>query len=157
MRHHRGRAVSIMVGAVLALASCRSFAHEVPSELTVDAFLKPDHQILRLLIRVPLSGLMGIDMPKEGVGYLALDRIEPSLRKAAMQMTGGLYIYENGNRLTSPRIVSTRISLPFDTSFNSYETAFAELTGPGLPIDTQIYWLQGSVDALIEYPIQSET
>ena len=61
-RHHRGRAIVILVGAVLAFASCRSFAHEVPSELTVDAFLKPDHQILRLLIRVPLSGLMGIDM-----------------------------------------------------------------------------------------------
>jgi hypothetical protein len=156
MRHHRGRAIVLLIGAILALASCRSFAHEVPSELTVDAFLKPNHQILHLLIRVPLAGLMGIDMPKEGVGYLALDRIDPSLRTAAKQMTDGLYIYENGNRLTSPRIVSAHVSLPFDTSFNSYETALSALTGPGLPVDTQIYWLQGSVDALIEYPIQSE-
>jgi hypothetical protein len=157
VRHHRGRAIAILVGAILAFASCRSFAHEVPSELTVDAFLKPDHQVLRLLIRVPLSGLMGIDMPKVGVGYLALDQIEPSLRKAATQMAGGLDLYENGRRLSAPRIVATRISLPFDTSFAAYDAALASITGPGLPVDTQVYWLQGSVDALIEYPIQSES
>src|SRR5215831_14449256 len=131
-------------------------AHEVPSELTVDAFLKPEHHALKLLIRVPLSGLMGIDMPKEGVGYLALDRIDPALQKAAQQMANSVEIYENGNRLSSPRIISTRVSLPFDSSFASYDAAFSHLTGPGLPVDTQVYWLQGSVDALIEYPIQSD-
>jgi hypothetical protein len=155
-RTARGRAIVILAGAILVFSVCRLMAHEVPSELTVDAFLKPDHHTLTLLIRVPLSGLMGIDMPKEGVGYLALDRIDPSLRKAATLMADQLFIYENGTRLRSPRIVSMRISLPFDTSFGSYDTALAHLTGPGLPVDTQIYWLQGSVDALIEYPIASD-
>jgi HupE/UreJ protein len=144
------------VGAILALSARRSMAHEVPSELTVDAFLKPEHQTLTLLIRVPLSGLMGIDMPKEGVGYLALDRIASSLQKAAALMANQLFIYENASRLGSPRIASARVSLPFDTSFASFETALAHLTGPRLPVDTQIYWLQGSVDALIEYPITSD-
>jgi hypothetical protein len=156
VRHSRGRAIVILVGAILALSVCRSMAHEVPSELTIDAFLKPERQALKLLIRVPLSGLMGIDMPKEGVGYLALDRIDPSLQKAAAMMADQLFIYENGARLGSPRILSTRVSLPFDASFGSYETALAHLTGPSLPIDTQIYWLQGSVDALVEYPIGSD-
>jgi hypothetical protein len=155
-RYARRRTIIILAGAILALSVCRAMAHEVPSELTVDAFLKPEHHTLNLLIRVPLSGLMGIDMPKEGVGYLALDRIDPSLRQAARLMAEQLFIYENGTRLSSPRIVSTRVSLPFDTSFGSYDTALAHLTGPGLPVDTQIYWLQGSVDALIEYPIASD-
>jgi HupE/UreJ protein len=155
-RHARGRAIVILAAAILAFSVCRLMAHEVPSELTVDAFLKPEHHTLNLLIRVPLSGLMGIDMPKEGVGYLALARIDPSLRKAAALMADQLFIYENGTRLASPQIVSTRISLPFDTSFESYDAALAHLMGPALPVDTQIYWLQGSVDALIEYPIASD-
>ena len=156
MRHHHGCAVSILVGALLLFSSYSALAHEVPSDLTVDTFVKPENHVLRVAIRVPLSGLMGIDMPKEGVGYLALNYLDPALQKTAQLMVDGLDLYENDSRLTSPRLISTRVSLPFDTSFASYETALAHLTGPGLPNDTQIYWLQGSVDALIDYPIRSD-
>jgi hypothetical protein len=131
-------------------------AHEVPSELTVEAFVKPVQSSLQLLIRIPLSGLMGTGMPKEGVGYLALDRVEPSLQQTAQQIASAIDIYEDRNRLAAPRVVRTRISLPFDASFESYEKAMKHMAGPPLPVDTQVYWLQGYFDVLLEYPIRSD-
>jgi hypothetical protein len=142
--------------AVLLFSSCRSSAHEVPAELTVDAYLKPEGHTLQLLIRVPLSGLMGTEMPKVGVGYLDLANIEPSLRRTALEIANALEIYENDERLGSPQVVATGISLPFDTGFDTYEHALAQVMGPGLPVDTQVYWLQGYSDARIDYQIRSD-
>src|SRR4029077_13065749 len=65
-------------------------------------------------------------------------------------------LYENNIRLAKPRIVVTRISLPSDRSFTSYEGALAHVTGPPLSSDTNVYWDQTMLDVLFEYPIQSE-
>ena len=110
-----------MVAASFVLFSPgRPSAHEVPSELTDDMFVKPVETKLQLLIRIPLSGLMGTGMPKEGIGFLALDRIQPSLQQTARQIAAALAISEDSNPLAAPRIVATRISLPFDSSFSSF-------------------------------------
>jgi len=154
---HPFRQVGAVVAALfLFLSPARPTAHEVPSELTVDMFVKPVQSKLQLLIRIPLSGLMGTGMPKEGIGYLALDRIGPSLEQTALQIADAVDIHEGGNQLGTPHVVQTRISLPFDTSFASYDTAIVHMTAPPLPVDTQVYWLQGYFDALLEYPIRSD-
>jgi hypothetical protein len=76
------RAISVLVAdphaGVVPLLGARS----ARSELTIEAFLKPERLTLKLLIRVPLSGLMGFSLPKEGIGYLALgpDPIPPCAR-----------------------------------------------------------------------------
>src|SRR6266550_2951402 len=145
-----------VVTVCLLFTASRPSAHEVPSELTVDMFVKPVATKLQLLIRIPLSGLMGTGMPKEGIGYLALDRIGPSLEQTALQIADAVDIHEGGNQLGTPHVVQTRISLPFDTSFASYDTAIVHMTAPLLPVDTQVYWLQGYFDALLEYPIRSD-
>jgi hypothetical protein len=155
IRHRIARIALAAISAFLPLTALQISAHEVPSELTVDAFVRPVDARLQLLIRVPLSGLMGTGMPKEGVGYLALADIGPSSLQTATQIADALDLYENGVRLLNPAIVSTRISLPFDSSFASYGQAIAHLQGPPLPLDTQVYWLQGYFDTLIEYPIRS--
>ena len=48
------------------------------------------------------------------------------------------------------------MSLESDRSFATYESALAHVTGPPLPADTTIYWEQGILDVLFEYPIQSD-
>jgi hypothetical protein len=58
--------------------------------------------------------------------------------------------------LRNPRIDQALMSLQSDKSFETYDTAFAHLTGPRLPNDTQVYWQQTYVDAMLEYPIQSD-
>ena len=66
-------------------------------------------------------------------------------------------VYENGQRLTTPLITATRASLPGDRSFATYDQAMAYITtGPRLGAETQIYWEQGLLDVVFEYPIGSD-
>jgi len=41
-------------------------------------------------------------------------------------------------------------------SFRSYDAALAHVTGPRLPSSVAIFWEQGLLDVLLEYPIASE-
>src|SRR5205814_4282588 len=56
----------------------------------------------------------------------------------------------------SPGIVDARVSLESDKSFASYEQALAHLAGPRLPSNMELYWEQGLLDVLFEYPIGSD-
>ena len=144
------------VFALLVLPAFQSTAHEVPRTLRVEMFVRPDGRLLHLLVRIPLSGLLGTGMPTEGLGYLSLEEIGPSLERTARQIAGDLELFEGGGALGPPRMVTARISLPFDTSFTSYARAAAHLTGPPLPPGTQVYWTQGNFDVWFDYPIGSD-
>jgi hypothetical protein len=52
--------------------------------------------------------------------------------------------------------VSARMSLDSDRSLRPYDTALAHVMGPKLPNETTIYWEQGILDVLFEYPIASD-
>jgi hypothetical protein len=65
-------------------------------------------------------------------------------------------LYEHDARLPPPRLAAWQLSIPGDRSFTSYADALAHVTGPRLPADTKLYWPQAVVDALFEYPIQSD-
>jgi hypothetical protein len=53
-------------------------------------------------------------------------------------------------------VAAARVSLPSDKSFASYQQALAHVTGPRLPDNLELYWNQGLLDVLLEYPIRSE-
>jgi hypothetical protein len=132
-------------------------AHDIPSDVTIQMFVKPAGQNLELLVRVPLAAMRDIDFPRRGPGYLDMARADPSLRDAAiLWIANNVELFENNTRLAAPRVTSVRVSLPSDRSFTSYEGALAHVTGPPLPDDTDLYWNQGMLDALLEYPIQSD-
>src|SRR5262245_8541914 len=146
--------------AVLALIFALPFsasAHDIPNDVTVQVFVKPDGARLRLLVRAPLRACRDVDFPKRGPGYLDLARADASLRDAATQwISDAIQLYEGDRALPNPRVVETRVSLDSDKSFASYEEALAHVTGARLPNDTEIYWNQGLLDVLFEYPIQSD-
>jgi hypothetical protein len=48
------------------------------------------------------------------------------------------------------------VSLESDKSFASYEQAFAHVTGPPLPNTMELYWEQGLLDVLFDYPIDAD-
>lgn len=131
--------------------------HEIPGDVTVQAFLKPGGQRLRLLVRVPLVAMRDISYPKRGTDYLDIERADRSLRDAAtLWLSDEIELYEGDTRLGAPRIVAALVSLPSDPSFASYEQALAHVTGPRLPNDIDLVWTQGMLDVLFEYPIQSD-
>ena len=43
-------------------------AHDIPNDVTVQAFLKPEGQRLRLLVRVPMKAMRDVEFPQKGSG-----------------------------------------------------------------------------------------
>jgi hypothetical protein len=151
-----GVAGALAIALVLALPG-RSVAHDIPSSVTVLAFVRPEGHQLRVVMRVPLEAMRDVNFPLVGPGYLDLSRSEPLLQDAArLWLANDLHLYENESRLDAPRIVATRVSLPSDRSFASYADALAHTNGPSLPPDTQLMWKQAMLDVVLEYSIVSD-
>lgn len=150
------RKIVLIVAACLMLQA-GSLAHEVPNEVTVLAFLKPEGQTLRFLVRAPMVSLRDVSVPVTGPGYLDIAAAEPALRDAAgLWIADFVELYENGVRLEGSTVSAVRVDLPSDRSFESYERAMANLRSPPLPNDTNLFWEQGVLDVLFEYPITSD-
>ncbi len=150
------RAFAVLTAVMLAAFSCIAAAHEIPSAVKVQAFVKPDGQKLQLLVRVPLTAMREVDIPKRGPGYLDLARADAALRTAAtLWIADNIDLYEAGRQLAYPVVVDARVSLPSDKSFASFDEARAHLAGPRLPEKMELIWNQGMLDVLFDYPIQS--
>jgi hypothetical protein len=140
----------------LALPNAAS-AHDIPNDVTVQIFVKPAGDRLRVLVRAPLKAMRDMEFPKRGPGYLDLARTDPLLPDAAtLWLANFIDLYEGDRKLPSPRVATTLVSLESDKSFASYEEALAHVTGAKLPSDTDVYWNQVMLDALFEYPIRSD-
>ncbi len=143
--------------AALTLFAAPLYAHDIPADVTVQAFVKPEGHVLRVLMRMPLKSIQDIEYPHRERDFVDLARIDLSLHDAAtLALSNNMEIYEGETLLPNPNIVSTRMSLDSDRSFGTYEEALAHLAGPALGNETTIYWEQGVLDVLFEYPIQSD-
>ena len=131
--------------------------HEIPSDVTVQAFVTPEGRRLRFLVRAPLESMRDIEFPQYGLGYLDLEAAGPFLRDAAqLWLADYVTFHEEDRRLGTPRIVATRVSLPSDRSFATYETALAHFDDPPLDPGLQLPWRQALLDVLLEYEIESD-
>lgn len=147
----------LLFAAVFCVLPCAVGAHDIPNDVTVQMFVKPEGQHLHILVRVPLKAMRDIIFPQRGPGYLDIERTAPLLPGAARLWVAGFFeTYENNTLLSNPRVVATRISLPSDFSFSSYETALAHVTGQPLPDSTDLIWDQTLLDVLFDSPIQSD-
>lgn len=147
-----------LAAALAAAAAPRLLAHEVPNEVTVFGFVRPEGGTLTLLLRAPLKSMRDVDVPTVDQGFLDFSRVDRALNDAAtLWIVDFIEMYENGSRLGRPRVAGARVSLPSDRSFETYDEARAHiLTGPRLDQSTQIYWEQGLMDIAFEYPIASD-
>ncbi|HUE96484.1 MAG TPA: HupE/UreJ family protein [Longimicrobiaceae bacterium] len=131
-------------------------AHEIPVDVTVRAFLKPEGNTLRMLIRVPLGAMRDMNLPIRGPGFIVFGQEEEHIYDAAeIWLANYLRLYENDQLLGDERIAMARVSLPSDQSFRTYEGAFAHVHGPRISPAIDLIWDQALLDVLIEYPIQS--
>jgi hypothetical protein len=149
--------LAVVLVLLIALAP-RTSAHEVPNEVTVFGFVRPEGRTLRLLIRAPLKSMRDVDVPTMAGGFLDFSKMEAAERHAAqVWIRDFVEVYENGTQLTVPVIAATRTSLPSDRSFEQYDTALANITtGAKLDQSTEIFWDQGMLDVMFEYPIGSD-
>ena len=160
-RGRRGRRALLLVAAAGLLFGLRAdpAAHDIPSDVTVQAFARPEGDRLRLLVRVPLEAMQDVNFPLRGPGYLDLEGAEPLLPDAAqLWLAQEVELYEDGVRLAEPAIAGLRLSLPSDRSFQDYDAALANiLTGERLPDGLQLIWRQAMLDVVLDYAIGSET
>ena len=118
------------MAALICALPLRAAAHDIPNDVQVQAFVKPDGRRLQLLMRVPLLAMREVDFPRRGIGILDLARADDALSNAAkLWIADNVELYEGDVRLGYPRVVEVRASLPSDKSFASYEEALAHVTG----------------------------
>jgi hypothetical protein len=153
----RATALAAIGLSIFFLSRPLATAHDIPNDVVVQSFLKPSGDHLDLLIRVPLKALRDISFPERPPGYLDLARVDAILPDAAtLWLSDFIELYEGDQRLAKPRVVDTRISLPSDRSFSSYDQESAHIRGPKLPLDTNIVWNQALLDVWFEYSIRSD-
>ena len=155
--NYDSRVIAALLVTLILILPSAGVAHDIPADVTVQAFLKPEGQLLRLIVRVPLKAMLDIDFPKRGPGYLDLARVDASLRHAAtLWVSDRMEVFEDEISLPAPKVVQARVSLQSDKSFGSYEEALGHVTGAPLPDQTELFWDQALLDVLFEYPIISD-
>ena len=159
---HRKSGVGIgLVALVLVFLTgaipSASVAHDIASDVTIQAFVKPEGQRLLFLVRVPLEAMQDYEFPQVGRGYIDIEAADSMLRDAAIWwIANAVDLYEDGTLLAEGQIAAVHVSLPSDRSFRTYEEAFANVTGPPLPGRPQLPWQQALLDVLFEYQIEND-
>ncbi len=142
----------LLLFALLLLLGAGARAHDIPGELLLRAYLKPEGETLHFVVRVPLALLQGIGFPKRGPGFLELGELGDSLTRSAQAIARELILYRDGVRLTPDR-AAMRISQPSEDAFGSFEQARDHIAGPPLRETTDVFWNQGYFDVHLKYPI----
>ena len=156
------RRIRWILGTAVALAALLgatrvSFAHEIPAAVTVQSYIRAEGDVLRMLVRVPLGSMRDIQFPLRGPGYIMIEEADPYLRDAAvLWLVDYLQLFENDELLERPGVAGTRISLPSNRAFVSFDSALDHILGTPLPPTTDLIWNQAMLDVVLEYPIQSD-
>lgn len=145
--------MALLVGLLLTAGTAR--AHDVAEQLRLHAIVRVGGDgTLQVLLRVPLELLLNVDLPKRSNGYLDLARVDDASPRALQALAKGFVFSDGGGPLPLLR-GETRIALPSDRSFESFERALAAVRGERLDTGTDVYWNQGYYDALLEYRLEN--
>ena len=136
-------------------------AHDIPNDVTVQAFVKPEGQRAAAAGARAAQGDARHRLPDCAAPDTARPRRAPTPIAARRRdaLDGRLHRPVRGRRRAlgarrgrrGPRVAAS----PTGRS-RSYDEALAHVTGPPLPADTELVWNQGLLDVLFEYPIQSD-
>ena len=145
------------VGLLFLIQAFPAHAHDIPSDVLVQAFIRPSGAGLQLLVRVPLKCIRDVDFPQDGSGFLAVKDVMPLLCDATtLWISDSVAVYEDDFLLPKPRLAAVQVSLESDPSFQSFQDALRNVTGPRLPKNINVVTNQALLDVLLEYPIHSD-
>lgn len=129
-------------------------AHEIPADILVQIFVKQDPGELRMLVRLPLTGMRDVIFPTRDPGYLVIDEAMPLVRSsAALWVAGGVTVLVDGEPLEPPALGRVRLSLPADRSFATWDGALAHMAGEPLAADTPLLLDQALLDVELTLPL----
>jgi hypothetical protein len=151
-----GAAALLLV--LLATFAVPTAAHDIPPNVNVIAYVKPEGQSLQVMLRVPLAAMRDMTLPQTGPGYVIISQADEEIREAAnLWLAGYLAIFEDGEPLGNPVVSAARIEIPGNRSFATYEGALANTLSPPLSDNLSLMWNQALLDVILTYPIRSET
>lgn len=154
----RGLTLFLLVLTVIMVSRPNvSLADEIPLRVSVQAFVKPEDERLRVLMRVPMDALGDISFPVRGQpGNLIFSEAGPAMEAAAESyVLRSIQFFEGETLLQDREIEALRISMPSNREFRNYETALDNVLSPPLDDNVNLYFLQGFLDVLVSYPIDS--
>jgi len=152
---HR-RTAALLVTFVLLLPTWSGEAHEIPADVTLQAFVRPEGRALTMLVRAPLEAMRDYDFPTREPGYLVVSEATDVAAEAAeMWVADYLTAFENGVSLGRPTVRAVRIARPGDRAFLTYERALENVRSDPLPDRVDLPPGQAVLDVLVEWPITS--
>ena len=152
------RTAALVVALLLLLPSWSGEAHEIPADVTIQAFVKPEGRTLRMIVRAPLISMRDFAFPVRDPGYLDLPGASELIAEAAMMWIGDyLEMLENGRPLGRPSVGAVRIAIPGDRAFQTYERAWDGVSSAPLGAGIDLPLEQAMIDAVLEWEIESET
>ena len=150
--------IALLTALLLLAFPSSATTHEIPPSVTVLAFVKPEGNVMRLIVRVPLESIRDIEFPLRDSVYLDTEGARPLLAEAAkLWIADYVRLLEGDTALGEARIAATRISLPSDRSFESYDAAAAHMVAPLLAAAIDLPWQQALLDVMLEYQIASDS
>lgn len=155
---HARRTAALAVALVLLLPTWSGEAHEIPADVTLQAFVAAEGSSLRMIVRAPLVAMRDYDFPTREPGYLEIGESASMVREAAgVWIAEYVRMLENGEDLGRPRIEAVRVTFPGDRAFQSYERALDNVRSAPLPDGIDLPPQQAMLDVLLAWPIESET
>src|SRR5262245_56197480 len=111
------RSIAVLTPLALGVVVARPLvlrAHEIPNDVVIHVYFKPEAPRLRVLVRAPLEAMTDIDWPMSGPGgVLDIARADPYLTDASTLWLGdNLQVLENGAPLLYPKVLGVRASQP---------------------------------------------
>ena len=146
---------ALLIVMLLAGLAARADAHELVKQTVIRAYVRPQADELDVLLRLPLTLLADMELPRRGAGFLDLDTINDSLSAAATVAAEQFRLFEEDTVIESSQAYS-RISLPSDDSFRDFPSALSHIRGPPLAVETEVFWNQGFFDLQLNFPIRSD-
>jgi len=151
------RIAAVVVALVLMLPTWSSEAHEIPADVTLQAFVKAEGSTLRMLLRAPVGSLRDYEFPVVGPGYLDVAAADEMIREAVdVWIADFVTMFEDGEDLGRPTTAAVRVAIPGDRAFGDYDGALANVRSAPLPSRVELPTQQAMVDVLLEWPIESE-
>lgn len=152
------RTAALVVALVLLLPRWSGEAHEIPADVTIQSFVKPEDGTLRMIVRVPLVAMRDYEFPLRDPGYVEIAASQGLVREAAgLWIADYVEMFEGSQPLDRPEVAAVRVSIPGDGAFVDYERALANVRSEPLPEATDLPLQQAMVDVLLEWPITSAT